>query len=59
MGGVDVTWLGAEGGMELDKVPPSGIEVDPVHVQGLRGKGLGGWPCRCVSAAPSARRGAP
>jgi UDP-N-acetylglucosamine--N-acetylmuramyl-(pentapeptide) pyrophosphoryl-undecaprenol N-acetylglucosamine transferase len=41
--GVDVTWLGAEGGMELDKVPPTGIEVDRVHIQGLRGKGLGGW----------------
>ena len=57
--GVDVTWLGAEGGMELDKVPPSGIEVDPVHIQGLRGKGLGGWlalPVRLGRAIGEARR---
>ena len=57
--GVDVTWLGAEGGMELDKVPPTGIEVDPVHIQGLRGKGLGGWlalPLRLGRAVNEARR---
>ena len=57
--GVDVTWLGADGGMELEKVPPTGIEVDPVHIQGLRGKGLGGWlalPVRLGRAVGEARR---
>jgi UDP-N-acetylglucosamine--N-acetylmuramyl-(pentapeptide) pyrophosphoryl-undecaprenol N-acetylglucosamine transferase len=57
--GVDVTWLGAEGGMELRKVPPTGIEVDSVHIQGLRGKGLGGWlalPVRLGRAVSEARQ---
>jgi UDP-N-acetylglucosamine--N-acetylmuramyl-(pentapeptide) pyrophosphoryl-undecaprenol N-acetylglucosamine transferase len=56
--GVDVTWLGAAGGMELEKVPPMGIDVDPVHIQGLRGKGLGGWlalPLRLGRAVSEAR----
>ena len=57
--GVHVTWLGAEGGMELDKVPPTGIEVDPVHIQGLRGKGVAGWlalPLRLGKAVSEARQ---
>jgi UDP-N-acetylglucosamine--N-acetylmuramyl-(pentapeptide) pyrophosphoryl-undecaprenol N-acetylglucosamine transferase len=57
--GVDVTWLGAEGGMELEKVPPAGIEVDAVHIQGLRGRGLGGWlalPLRLGRAVSEARQ---
>lgn len=56
--GVDVTWLGAEGGMEFDKVPPAGIEIDPVHIRGLRGKGLAGWlalPLRLGRAVKEAR----
>jgi UDP-N-acetylglucosamine--N-acetylmuramyl-(pentapeptide) pyrophosphoryl-undecaprenol N-acetylglucosamine transferase len=56
--GVDVTWLGAEGGMEFEKVPPAGIEMDPVHIRGLRGKGLTGWlalPVRLGRAVNEAR----
>ena len=41
--GVRVAWLGAVGGMEFDKVPPSGIEIHGVRVSGLRGKGLKRW----------------
>ena len=38
--GVPVRWLGARGGMECDKVPPAGIEIDVVDISALRGKGL-------------------
>lgn len=41
--GVTVSWLGAAGGMETEKVPPQGIELDEVHIRGLRGKGVKGW----------------
>lgn len=41
--GLEVSWLGAEGGMETRKVPPQGIALDAVHIAGLRGKGLAGW----------------
>lgn len=41
--GVRVEWLGAEGGMEFDKVPPAGIAIHGVRVSGLRGKGLKRW----------------
>lgn len=57
--GVEVTWLGAAGGMELEKVPPAGIEVDTVHIRSLRGKGLGGWlalPARLGRAVNEARQ---
>jgi UDP-N-acetylglucosamine--N-acetylmuramyl-(pentapeptide) pyrophosphoryl-undecaprenol N-acetylglucosamine transferase len=40
---VPVRWLGARGGMECDKVPPSGISLDVVDISGLRGKGLASW----------------
>ena len=40
---VPVTWLGAAGGMETRKVPAEGIELDAMHIAGLRGKGLTGW----------------
>ena len=41
--GVHVQWLGARGGMECSKVPPSGIPLDLVDISGLRGKGLLRW----------------
>lgn len=56
--GVAVTWLGADGGMELDKVPAAGIEIDSIPIRGLRGKGLGGWlmmPARLGRAVGAAR----
>jgi UDP-N-acetylglucosamine--N-acetylmuramyl-(pentapeptide) pyrophosphoryl-undecaprenol N-acetylglucosamine transferase len=41
--GVQVRWLGARGGMECHKVPPSGFPLDLVVISGLRGKGLMRW----------------
>lgn len=41
--GVTVSWLGASGGMETEKVPPQGLELDEIHISGLRGKGIRGW----------------
>ncbi len=41
--GVDVVWLGAEGGMETRVVPGHGIALHTVPVSGLRGKG---WAIR-------------
>lgn len=40
---VPVVWLGAAGGMEARLVPEHGIEFEGIAVQGVRGKGLGGW----------------
>ena len=40
---ISVRWLGAEGGMEIHKVPDAGIELDLVAITGLRGKGLLRW----------------
>jgi UDP-N-acetylglucosamine--N-acetylmuramyl-(pentapeptide) pyrophosphoryl-undecaprenol N-acetylglucosamine transferase len=57
--GVAVTWLGATGGMELEKVPAQGLEIDEIHIRGLRGKGLAGWisiPVRLGRAVSEARR---
>jgi len=39
--GVPVTWMGAEGAMETRLVPPHGIAIDTLAVQGVRGKGIG------------------
>jgi UDP-N-acetylglucosamine--N-acetylmuramyl-(pentapeptide) pyrophosphoryl-undecaprenol N-acetylglucosamine transferase len=41
--GIQVRWLGARGGMECEKVPAAGIELDVVDISGLRGKGPGRW----------------
>ena len=38
--GVQVAWLGAEGGMETRLVPAHGIAIDTIAVKGVRGKGL-------------------
>lgn len=58
-GGINVSWLGASGGMETEKVPAHGIELDEVHITGLRGKGLVGWltlPLRLFRAVREAGR---
>ena len=57
--GVAVRWLGARGGMECDKVPAVGIELDVVDISGLRGKGAAGWvtgPFKLVRAVWQAFR---
>ncbi|HSD17035.1 MAG TPA: undecaprenyldiphospho-muramoylpentapeptide beta-N-acetylglucosaminyltransferase [Thermomonas sp.] len=38
--GVQVGWLGADGGMETRLVPQHGIAIDTIAVKGVRGKGL-------------------
>ncbi len=38
--GVNVRWLGADGGMETRLVPARGIAIDTIAVRGLRGKGM-------------------
>ena len=43
--GVDVTWLGADGGMETRLVPQHGIAIDTIAVKGLR----------CATTRPAAR----
>ncbi len=57
--GAQVTWLGADGGMETRLVPQHGIEIDTIPVKGLRGKGvvaLLAAPMRVWSAIHAARR---
>jgi UDP-N-acetylglucosamine--N-acetylmuramyl-(pentapeptide) pyrophosphoryl-undecaprenol N-acetylglucosamine transferase len=41
--GVAVHWLGAQGGMECQRVPAASIPMDTVTISGLRGKGLKRW----------------
>ncbi len=56
--GADVCWLGTPGGLENRLVPQTGIELDHVRIQGLRGRGLLGWmaaPLRVLRAAWQAR----
>ncbi len=40
---VPVSWLGAVGGMECERVPAAGLPFDAVPISGLRGKGVGRW----------------
>jgi UDP-N-acetylglucosamine--N-acetylmuramyl-(pentapeptide) pyrophosphoryl-undecaprenol N-acetylglucosamine transferase len=57
--GVNVVWLGADGGMETRLVPQHGIEIDTIAVKGLRGKGvvtLLGAPLRVLGAIRQASR---
>jgi UDP-N-acetylglucosamine--N-acetylmuramyl-(pentapeptide) pyrophosphoryl-undecaprenol N-acetylglucosamine transferase len=57
--GIDVVWLGADGGMETRLVPQHGIEIDTIAVKGLRGKGvvtLLGAPLRVLGAIRQASR---
>ena len=57
--GVEVRWLGADGGMETRLVPPHGIAIDTIAVKGLRGKGVAtllGAPLRVLRAVRDAAR---
>ena len=57
--GAQVTWLGADGGMETRLVPPHGIAIDTIAVKGLRGKGVAtllGAPLRVLRAVRDAAR---
>lgn len=54
-----VVWLGTERGIESRVVPPEGIALETVRVQGLRGKGLFSWllaPLRILVAVADAVR---
>lgn len=54
-----VVWLGTERGLESRVVPPEGIPLVKVRVQGLRGKGVLSWilaPVRIVVAIADALR---
>ena len=56
--GVEVRWLGAQGGMEVQRVADHGISVDQVRISGVRGKGLLSWlslPFRLLRAVLDAR----
>ena len=55
--GAEVSWLGADGGMETRLVPPHGIAIDTIAVKGLRGKGVAtllGAPLRVLRAVRDA-----
>ena len=57
--GAEVSWLGADGGMETRLVPPHGIAIDTIAVKGLRGKGVAtllGAPLRVLRAVRDAAR---
>ncbi len=41
--GVDVTWLGTQGGMEAQWVEQAQIPFQAISIKGLRGNGLAGW----------------
>lgn len=56
---VPVVWMGADGGMETRLVPPHGIAIDTIPIQGLRGKGIGTLlrlPLRLLAAVRAAAR---
>ena len=57
--GHSVSWLGTAAGLEARLVPEAGIELDTIHVAGLRGKGPLGWllaPVRVLRASFEAVR---
>lgn len=57
--GLQVVWLGSEGGMETRIVPAQGIEVETLAIKGLRGKGLASLlkaPVGVASAVLAAHR---
>lgn len=57
--GVEVRWLGADGGMETRLVPQHGIAIDTIAVKGVRGKGLRtllGAPLRVLAAVRAASK---
>ena len=54
-----VVWLGTDRGLEARVVPPEGIPLEKVRVQGLRGKGALAWllaPLRVLVAVADAVR---
>ena len=56
---IPVRWLGAQGGMETEKVPAAGIDLDVVAITGLRGKGMMHWvrmPLLLLKAVWQARK---
>ncbi len=56
--GAVVSWLGTEHGLEAELVPAAGIDIDFIHIAGLRGNGLLGWlmaPWRILRATLEAR----
>jgi len=56
---IPVRWLGAQGGMETQKVPAAGIDLDVVAITGLRGKGMMRWvrmPLMLLKAVWQARK---
>jgi len=57
--GASVSWLGTPQGLENRVVPPTGIHLDRIPIEGLRGRGLLGWlaaPLRIARAMLAARR---
>ena len=57
--GIPVSWLGATGAMECQRVPAAGIELNTVDIAGIRGKGLVSWlgfPWRLLRAVVQAVR---
>jgi UDP-N-acetylglucosamine--N-acetylmuramyl-(pentapeptide) pyrophosphoryl-undecaprenol N-acetylglucosamine transferase len=57
--GAQVTWLGADGGMETRLVPPHGVAIDTIAVKGVRGKGIAtllSAPLRVLRAVRDAAR---
>lgn len=55
--GVPVSWLGAKGAMECQRVPAAGISLRTVEISGIRGKGLLSWlgfPWRLLKAVMQA-----
>jgi UDP-N-acetylglucosamine--N-acetylmuramyl-(pentapeptide) pyrophosphoryl-undecaprenol N-acetylglucosamine transferase len=57
--GIPVSWLGASGAMECQRVPAAGIELRTVDIKGIRGKGLRSWlgfPWRLLRAVGQAFR---
>jgi len=57
--GIPVSWLGASGAMECQRVPAAGIELRTVDIKGIRGKGLWSWlgfPWRLLRAVGQAFR---
>lgn len=57
--GAEVTWLGADGGMETRLVPQHGIAIDTIAIKGLRGKGVAtvlAAPMRVLAAIRAAAR---
>ncbi len=41
--GIEVVWLGTQGGMEAEWVEKANITLHKIKIKGLRGNGLAGW----------------